>query len=57
VGLLPILVPLVLNLLNSGHHQDPQQGGNSVLKGFLDSDRDGDVDISDALKMAGQFLG
>ncbi|MGB7416388.1 MAG: hypothetical protein WA902_19445 [Thermosynechococcaceae cyanobacterium] len=58
VGLLPVLVPLVLNLLNSGSkNQDPSQGGNSVLNAFLDSDRDGDVDISDALKMAGQFLG
>jgi hypothetical protein len=57
LGLLPVLVPLVLNLLNSGsHNQDPRQGGNPVLNSFLDSDRDGDVDVSDALKMANQFL-
>jgi hypothetical protein len=55
LGLLPILVPLVLNLLNSGsHNQDPRQGDNPVLNSFLDSD--GDVDVSDALKMADQFL-
>ncbi len=58
LGLLPILVPLVLNLLNSGSaNKDPRQGGNSVLNAFLDSDRDGDVDISDALRMASKFLG
>ncbi len=57
VGMLPMLVPLVLNLLNSGsQNQDPRQGGNPVLNSFLDSDGDGDVDVSDALKMAGKFL-
>ncbi|MEO0374315.1 MAG: hypothetical protein AAF329_06705 [Cyanobacteria bacterium P01_A01_bin.17] len=57
VGMLPMLVPLVLNLLNSGsQNQDPRQGGNPVLNSFLDSDGDGDVDVSDALRMAGQFL-
>lgn len=56
-GMLPMLVPLVLNLLNTGsRNQDPRQGGNSVLNSFLDSDGDGDVDVSDALRMAGQFL-
>jgi hypothetical protein len=56
--LLPILVPLVLNLLKTGaNSQNPQAGGNSVLNSFLDSDRDGDVDISDAIRMASQYLG
>lgn len=56
--LLPILVPLVLNLLKSGaNSQNPQAGGNSVLNSFLDSDRDGDVDITDAIRLASRYLG
>ncbi len=56
--LLPLLVPLVLNLLRSGaNSQNPQGGGNSVLNSFLDSDRDGDVDIVDAIQMASRYLG
>jgi hypothetical protein len=55
--LLPILVPLVLNLLRSGANAQNPQGGNSVLNSFLDSDRDGDVDIMDAMQMAGRYLG
>jgi Bacterial protein of unknown function (DUF937) len=47
--LLPTLVPLVLNFL--------QSGGNPLLNKFLDSDGDGDVDISDAIKLASRFLG
>jgi len=55
--LLPILVPLVLNLLKSGAStQNPQTGGNSVLNSFLDSDRDGDVDIADAMQMAFRYM-
>jgi hypothetical protein len=56
--LLPILVPVVLNLLKSGaNSQNPQAGGNSVLNSFLDSDRDGDVDITDAIQLASRYLG
>ncbi|KAF3884247.1 MULTISPECIES: DUF937 domain-containing protein [Nostocales] len=56
--LLPVLVPLVLNLLRSGSNaQNPQAGGNSVLNSFLDSDGDGDVDIMDAMQMASRYLG
>lgn len=57
-GMLPMLVPLVLNLLKSGNQpNNPQQESNTVLNAFLDSDGDGDVDIVDALGMAGKFLG
>ena len=57
-GMLPVLIPLVLNLLNSGSQSDnTQQGSNSVLNSFLDGDGDGDVDIADAIGMAGKFLG
>lgn len=56
-SLLPILVPLVLNLLQSGAStQSPGQGSNPVLNAFLDGDRDGDVDIGDVMGLAGQFL-
>ncbi|WP_353932290.1 DUF937 domain-containing protein [Okeanomitos corallinicola TIOX110] len=47
--LLPSLVPLVLNFL--------QSGGNPLLNKFLDADGDGDVDIADAIKLASRFLG
>lgn len=53
---LPILVPLVLNLLQTGNTQNPQAGNNNVLSAFLDGDRDGDVDLGDVIGMAGQFL-
>jgi len=55
-NLLPTLVPLVLNLLQTGASSDNPQGSNSVLNSFLDSDGDGDVDITDAMKMARRFL-
>jgi hypothetical protein len=56
-SLLPTLVPLALNLLQSGAlNQGNASGGNSVLNAFLDNDRDGDVDLGDALGMAGKFL-
>ncbi|MEA5576602.1 DUF937 domain-containing protein [Anabaena sp. UHCC 0451] len=47
--LLPTLVPLVLNFL--------QSGGNPLLNKFLDADGDGDVDMADAIKLASRFLG
>lgn len=56
--LLPVLIPIVLNLLHSGTPQtNPQQGSNPVLNQFLDSDGDGDVDVADALRLAGNFMG
>ncbi|MBD2089002.1 hypothetical protein H6F67_03930 [Microcoleus sp. FACHB-1515] len=57
--LLPILIPVVLNLLktgasNQGSVQNPQS--NSVLNAFLDADNDGAVDVGDAISIAGRFL-
>lgn len=54
---LPMIVPMVLNLLNSGASNQPGQGGNPVLTGFLDADGDGDVDVADMMRMASQRLG
>jgi uncharacterized protein YidB (DUF937 family) len=64
IALLPILVPIVLNLLKQGSQQSgaPAASGantastNPVLNGFLDADGDGDVDVGDAMSLAGRFL-
>ncbi|MGB3266204.1 MAG: DUF937 domain-containing protein [Microcoleus sp.] len=56
-AMIPVLVPLVLNLLQTGGNaQNPAQGSNPVLNTFLDADGDGDVDITDAISMASRFL-
>lgn len=62
-ALLPILVPLVLNLLKTGASSTnaPTTGttagsNNSVLNAFLDADGDGDVDIGDAMRLAGRYM-
>jgi Bacterial protein of unknown function (DUF937) len=53
--MLPMIVPMVLNFLQSG--ASTSGSGNSVLSSFLDSDGDGDVDIADAMRMASQYMG
>ncbi len=56
-AMIPVLVPIVLNLLQSGGNaQNPAQGANPVLNAFLDGNGDGNVDISDAMSMASRFL-
>lgn len=58
IALLPILVPLVLNLLKTGNKKgNVQTADNPVVSSFLDSDGDGDVDLNDALGMASRYLG
>jgi len=54
--MLPMLVPLVLRFLQSGASTQNYQGANPVLQTFLDADGDGDVDIADAMQMAGRYL-
>ena len=56
-SLLPILIPLVLNLLKTGNNKGNIQANNSVASTFLDADGDGDVDMTDALSMASRYLG
>ena len=56
-SMLPILVPLVLKFLQTGSNTQNPQGSNPVLNTFLDADGDGDVDIADAMQMAGRYLG
>ncbi|BAY16567.1 hypothetical protein NIES21_23970 [Anabaenopsis circularis NIES-21] len=56
--LLPSIVPVVLNFLQSGANaQNPQSGSNSILSSFLDADGDGDVDITDAIRLVSKYLG
>lgn len=57
-AMLPILIPIVLNLLQSGastQRTQNRRGSNSVLDAFLGG-QDGQVDIGDAVAIAGQFL-
>jgi hypothetical protein len=61
-AMLPMLVPVVMQLLNSGASKtgaSPTSGnqasGNPVLNAFLDADGDGDVDMGDMLGMASRF--
>lgn len=53
--ILPILVPLVLNLLQTGTHSQNAQGSNPVLDTFLNA-ADGHIDIGDVMQLAGRFL-
>lgn len=56
---LPMLVPVVMQMLNSGATRQgaAAAGANPVLNAFLDADGDGDVDMGDMLSMAGRFSG
>ena len=56
-NMLPILVPLVLNLLKTGNNKRNLLQINPVVSSFLDSDGDGDVDLNDAMNMAYRYLG
>jgi hypothetical protein len=56
-AMLPILVPLVLNLLKTGNNKHNRQTNNPVASSFLDSDGDGDIDLTDAIDMASRYLG
>ena len=57
LSMLPVLVPLVLNLLKTGNRRGNVNAQNPVASSFLDSDGDGDVDLADALGMASRYLG
>ncbi|MBD2314961.1 hypothetical protein H6G20_25155 [Desertifilum sp. FACHB-1129] len=54
--MLPIVVPVILNLLKTGTSTQNPQGNNSVLHSFLDANGDGTVDVGEALQMASRFL-
>jgi len=65
--LLPIVLPAVIGLLQSGRPATAPAvtaatgapaGGqiNPILAQFLDSDRDGDVDMADVVRLTSRFL-
>jgi hypothetical protein len=58
-AMLPMLVPIVLNLLKTGASTQTQGApqANSVLSAFLDTDNSGAVDIGDAISIASRFMG
>lgn len=55
-AMLPALIPTILNFLKMGSTQGQTSGQNPVLTGFLDADGDGDIDLGDAMNMAGRFM-
>ncbi|MEM1426049.1 MAG: hypothetical protein AAGF75_05795 [Cyanobacteria bacterium P01_H01_bin.130] len=59
-GLLPMAVPLVLNLLKTGETTEQGSTNNSLVSSFIDQDGDGDTDLSDIMgmaNMASKFFG
>lgn len=55
-GILPVAVPMVLKVLQTGSTGSEEGGANSLLTTFLDTDKDGDMDLGDAMSMAGRFF-
>ncbi|NJN48577.1 MAG: DUF937 domain-containing protein [Alkalinema sp. RL_2_19] len=61
VALLPTLVPLAMQFLQGGAQgaaqtANSQANSNPLLTMFLDQDRDGDLDLGDAMNMAAKFM-
>lgn len=56
VALLPALIPIVMQFLNTGAANDTTTPGNNVLTAFLDADQDGDMDLGDMMGMASRFI-
>ena len=70
ISMLPVVLPAVVSLLQSGARGGapaPQAGAtagdplgalasNPLLKSFMDSDGDGDVDMADLVAMGSKFL-
>lgn len=54
--MLPGLVTAALGFLKIGDAKPGTGGSNTVLSAFLDSDRDGSVDLGDAFKFASRFF-
>jgi hypothetical protein len=54
--MLPGILSAVTGFLNLGAGTPGGQGTNPVLNTFLDSDKDGDVDLGDVFKFASRFL-
>lgn len=52
-GMLPTLIPVVLNLLNMG---STSSGSNPLLTAFLNNSNGQNADLGDVFKFAGRFL-
>ncbi|MFN6517175.1 MAG: DUF937 domain-containing protein [Nostoc sp. CreGUA01] len=55
-AILPTLTSGLQGLLSMGSTNGGSLNSNSILNTFLDSDRDGDTDLSDVLKFGDRFL-
>ena len=55
-GIVPKLLPVVMGLLSMGKSTGSTGGGNSLINGFLDADRDGNTDLGDVFKFANRFM-
>jgi Bacterial protein of unknown function (DUF937) len=55
-GVLPSLVPMVMNFLHLGANIPGSRGLNPILQAFLNRDRNGDTDLGDMMKFASRFL-
>lgn len=56
-SILPSLVNFVVRFLQTGNFQNNSLVNNPIAKMFLDSDKDGDVDLGDAMRLASRYLG
>jgi len=56
-SILPSLVNVVVKFVQTGSFQDNSLVNNPVARMFLDGDKDGDVDLGDAMKLASRYLG
>ena len=56
-SILPSLVNFVVRFIKTGNFQDNSLVTNPIAKMFLDSDKDGDVDLGDAIRLASRYLG
>ncbi len=54
--MLPLLIPVVMKLLDTGTHQTDSQATNPVLSNFLGSNQNGGAILNDVFQLASQFL-
>ncbi|MBD2614067.1 MAG: DUF937 domain-containing protein [Nostoc sp. GBBB01] len=55
-AILPTVISSVQSMLSMGSTSGGSVNSNSILHTFLDSDRDGDTDLSDVLRFGDRFL-
>jgi len=55
-AILPTVISSVQSMLSMGSSSGGSVNSNSILHTFLDSDRDGDTDLSDVLRFGDRFV-